>query len=85
MAKILPRIKYSETARCACGGDYSYDASMMVRLPMGFGFVGSRFQIDVVTSRGWRGECMDCQKQVFAVTSDRHSTKFPKLCKKGAR
>ena len=63
-----------------CGGELSYDARITDKLPMGFGFgQGSKFQIDYVVRRGWRGECMDCYETVFAVVSRHNATKFPAI------
>jgi hypothetical protein len=52
---------------------------MRDKLPIGFGFVGSRFQIDAVERRGFGGECMDCQAPVFAVKTRRHIVRRLKL------
>lgn len=56
---------------------------MSDKLPVGFGFAGYRFQIDVIKRTGFGGECMTCGAKVFAVQSRRHVTTYPKL--KGKR
>jgi hypothetical protein len=69
-------------AKCpkrGCGGDITYDASLKQRVPTGFGFKGSRFQIDYVVSSGWRGECMNCGTKVFAIVSQQPRTTYPSL------
>jgi ribosomal protein L34E len=72
--------------RCPkCGGAITYGSSIADSLPIGFGFVGARFQIDILKRSGHGGECMDCGQRVFAVVSQRHVTKFPKLGKKGRK
>lgn len=74
-------IKYNGgRARCPkCKGMLTYDARMRQRLPVGFGFApgSARFQVDFVEQVGFRGECMDCGGQVFAVKSVRHGKRFP--------
>lgn len=72
-------IHFTESARCPkCGGMLAYDGSYTRSLPLGFGFVGTKFQIDVVKERGWSGECMNCLQKVLAWTSRRAAVKYPK-------
>jgi hypothetical protein len=74
-------IKYANgRERCPeCQGEISYSSTMRDKLPIGFGFVGSRFQIDAVERRGFGGECMDCLAPIFAVQSRRHIVRRLKL------
>lgn len=74
-------IKYANgRERCPdCKGQVSYSSSMKDKLPIGFGFVGARFQIDAVERRGFGGECMDCLVPIFAVQSRRHRVRYLKL------
>jgi len=77
----MKMIKYSDSAKCPkCGGMLAYDATMRQRLPMGFGFApgSGRFQVDSILMTGFRGECMECEQQVFAVKSQRQVRTFPK-------
>lgn len=76
----MTTIKYNNgKAVCPkCGGMLAYDARMTDKLPLGFGFVVVRFQIDWVVRKGWRGECMKCNEQVFAVQSRKHAVSYPK-------
>ncbi len=79
----MTTVKYNGgKARCKCGGDYTYDATITDKLPMGFGFVNGRFQIDAIKRTGFRGQCLECDTVVFAVKSQRHVVSFPKLGKK---
>jgi len=64
-------------------GQITYDSKIKDQLPMGFGFVGTRFQIDVIKRTGFGGECMECGAKVFAVQSRKSVTTYPKL--KGKR
>ncbi len=76
----MTTIKFSNDAKCPhCGGMLSYDARMSDKLPLGFGFApgSASFQVDMIERKGWRGECMECLKQFFAVQSQRHATKRP--------
>jgi len=74
-------IKYQNgRERCPdCKGQISYSSAMRDKLPIGFGFVGSRFQIDAVARRGFGGECMECLVPIFAVKSRRHIVRYLKL------
>jgi transcription initiation factor IIE alpha subunit len=77
----MRKIKYSDKAKCPkCGGMLSYDATITEKLPLGFGFApgSSKFQVDILVSKGWRGECMECGEKVFAVESQRHVTRHPR-------
>ena len=79
-------IKYANgRERCPdCKGQISYDCTIKDKLPIGFGFVGARFQIDAVERRGHGGECMECFAPIFAVTSRRHIVRYLKLGKANA-
>jgi hypothetical protein len=74
-------IKYADgRERCPdCQGLISYGSEMKDKLPIGFGFVGSRFQIDAVERRGFGGECMECFAPIFAVKTRRHKVRYLKL------
>jgi hypothetical protein len=82
-------IKYKHGAeRCPkCKtGEITYGSTITDKLPIGFGFVGHRFQIDTIKRVGFGGECMSCFTKVFAVKSQRHIVTYPKLGKgKGGR
>jgi hypothetical protein len=80
-------IKYANgRERCPdCKGQISYGSTMKDKLPIGFGFVGSRFQIDAVERRGFGGECMECFAPIFAVKSRRHIVRYLKLNARQAR
>lgn len=76
----MQTMKFSNSAVCPkCGGMLSYEAAITDKLPLGLGFApdSSRFQIDILVRKGWRGQCMDCHAVVFAVKSSRHVTKYP--------
>jgi hypothetical protein len=78
-------IKYRNgKGRCTCGGTVHYGATVSDKLPMGFGFVGGRFQIDSVKRTGFGGECDTCRAEIFAVQRQRHVVSYPKL-RGGAR
>ena len=79
-------VKYDNgRERCPdCKGQISYGSTIKDKLPIGFGFVGARFQIDAVERRGHGGECMDCFAPIFAVTSRRHVVRYLKLNKANA-
>jgi hypothetical protein len=80
-------IKYANgRERCPeCKGQISYSSEMRDKLPIGFGFVGTRFQIDALERRGFGGECMDCLAPVFAVKTRRHLVRYLKLNARQAR
>jgi len=80
-------IKYANgRERCpGCNGQISYGSAMRDKLPIGFGFVGSRFQLDAVERRGFGGECMECLAPIFAVKTRRHIVRYLKLNKAQAR
>ena len=68
----------NDKARCKCGGQLCYDARLTQKLPLGFGFVGGRFQVDFIVKKGWRGQCMECGKKYFAVVSSSQQRRVPK-------
>jgi hypothetical protein len=75
----MTTIKYSDAAKCPkCKGELSYDATIKDRLPLGFGFRGSKFVIDCIARSGFRGECMDCGTKVFAVKTQRRVSVKPR-------
>ena len=80
-------IKYANgRERCPdCKGLVAYSSAIKEKLPIGFGFVGARFQIDAVERRGHGGECMECLVPIFAVVSTRHLVRYLKLNKRQAR
>ena len=71
-------IKFTNEARCPCGGMIAYGATFTKRLPLGFGFAGTKFQIDVAEIKGFIGECMDCDQKFEAEKTRRLVTKFPR-------
>lgn len=76
----MTTIRFNNSAKChKCKGLIAYDAKGTRKLPIGLGFVTTRFQIDFVKQTGWLGECMSCGEKVFAVTSNKHVTTYPKL------
>ena len=51
---------------CKCGGDVMVDASMTYVIPVGIGFhPDGHCYIDSMHYTGWKGVCLDCQKEVF--------------------
>jgi hypothetical protein len=60
-------------------GLIAYDCQITNRLPIGFGFVGTRFQIDAIERTGHGGDCMDCGAKVFAIAKQKHVVTYPKL------
>jgi hypothetical protein len=70
--KINPRCPH-------CGGQFSAEARFYKQLPVGMGFVTSRFQIDCIQIRGYKGFCMKCGKNGEVIYSTKHITKYPKL------
>jgi hypothetical protein len=72
MSKTTLRIKFSNDARCTCGGQIAYDARFTKKLPLGLGFVGGVFQIDKLVIKGWAGECTTCGRKVLAEVSRKH-------------
>lgn len=72
-------IKYRNgKERCKCGGEVMYGSEMRDKLPLGFGFVGNRFQIDAIQRKGFGGECMECGAKIFAVKSQRRVVSYPR-------
>jgi hypothetical protein len=72
--------------RCTCpkcSGQIMYDGTARDRLPLGFGFRAGRFVIDCIERKGFVGECLECFTKIFAVQTQRHVVKRPKL--KGGR
>jgi hypothetical protein len=81
MARVRKRqrIKYRNgKERCRCGGQVMYESTITERLPIGFGFVSGRFQIDTLKSVGYGGNCMECHAPIFAVKSVRGEAKVPR-------
>src|SRR5438128_1990749 len=72
-------INYSPQATCpSCGGMLMFDASITDRLPHGLGFAHTgKFVIDLIERKGWRGQCMQCFAQVFAIVSQRALRRSP--------
>lgn len=78
---FMTTIKYTQEAKCPkCKGILAYDATMRQKLPLGLGFApnSTRFQVDMIERTGWRGECMNCQHQVFAVVREKKITRYPR-------
>jgi len=72
------KIRYEDgKGKCPCGGEVMFDASFTQKLPVGLGFVGTKFQMDFVLVTGFSGECMECGKKIQAVEKTKHVTKFP--------
>jgi hypothetical protein len=59
---------FGKEVRCAakCNGQVAVEGTMTKQLPLGFGFVGAKFQIDVARWSGYYGFCLKCGNKVFA-------------------
>lgn len=77
----------NDKARCPkCGGMLAYDARMTEKLPLGFGFnAAGKFQIDYILRTGFRGECMECGTQIFAVQKERQGSREPRAINRKLR
>lgn len=67
--------------RCECGGQLMIDGEGYVQLPLGLGFAGSKFVVDVVRYPAYSGVCMKCRKEGMFVRTDRkpkHVRKTPR-------
>ena len=55
-----------KTVRCSCGGQVAVGATLHPLVDIGFGFVGSKFEVKVKHNMrkiiGYQGFCMRCQK-----------------------
>ena len=64
------KTKYGTEVNCTCGGGVSVDASMTYAIPIGVGFhPDGHCYIDSMRFTGWKGVCMDCEKEVFGWTT----------------
>jgi hypothetical protein len=76
------RIKYSPSAACPapCSGMIAYDARYTENLPIGLGFApgSTKFQVDSIQVKGFKGQCMKCGATVLAWKSKRHVTRRPR-------
>jgi len=60
------------------------DGTGTLDLPVGFGFLqnDTKFSVAKVRLKGYIGECMECQKEVFNYTSKRAFNTYPKALNK---
>lgn len=58
-----------------CGGQVAVEGTVRHRMPLGFGFVGAKFGVDVVERKGWVGFCLECRANGAFFTPQRGRAK----------
>jgi len=68
-------VKYdsrNKAVSCTCGSQCLVDGEAIYKIPIGFGFhPDGKFYSDYTEHKGYIGQCLECQRYIFAYRKKR--------------